>query len=268
MTRFYDLRKGEVDQFERHLVDKGNLSAEEVRAVLRNPDLAQTMVEALREQMAPPLFVSPEVQLANVRQWNDARDWGFTEADFPSVPDGLSLAGALEVLVLAVYLPSKGTGRNHVPSHVRTAQALWDIARHRQPNSWQWDSLHLDADHLRLLEGIEPSHEPGIRWVMVDLGAHWNGQDGIRPCDVRSKDSAHAEVLAAAAHFPDWVQAMNGTDVPYVWLPGYQVTLPGEVAWTEVPVLYWNSVISLVYLSAGWADSRYWSYAIPVRREL
>ena len=83
------------------------------------------------------------------------------------------------------------------------------------------------------------------------------------------KDSVHAEALAAAAHFPDWVQAMDGERVPYVWMPGYQVTFPGYEAWRYLPYLYWYSVSREVELGADWDGYRSCSWACPVvvRRE-
>ena len=87
--------------------------------------------------------------------------------------------------------------------------------------------------------------------------------------DVRGKDSVHAEALAAAAHFPDWVQAMDGERVPYVWMPGYQVTIPGGEAWRDVPYLDWNAADRGVGLSAEldvYRDQE-WACPVLVRRE-
>ena len=82
--------------------------------------------------------------------------------------------------------------------------------------------------------------------------------------DVRGADSVHAEILAAAAHFPNWVQAMDGEHVPYVWMPGYQVTIPGYEAWRRLPYLSWDSVSREVSLSASWDDDRGYGWACPV----
>ena len=212
-------------------------------------------------------YVSPQEQVNNVDRWNIERNWGFADSDFPEhIPD-FTPSQLLEVLVLAVYLPSAELGRvKDLPGYIRTAGELWQIAREGQPNWWQWDELKLDAEHLRLLP--ELTHRPGIRWVALDLGAHWNARDGVRPRDVRASNSAHAEILAAAAHFPQWIQTMDGSAVPYVWLAGYQVTIPGGGAWTDVPILSWDGHDREVYLSADWDDDRSWGYAVPVVREL
>ena len=53
--------------------------------------------------------------------------------------------------------------------------------------------------------------------MTVDLGAHFEPGRFISANRVRSHDSAHAEVLAAAAHFPRWIRAMD----VYIWLSGY-----------------------------------------------
>lgn len=217
----------------------------------------------LYQAFSPPLswFVSPEVQLANVRRWNEEQGWGFADGDFPAQIPDFTPSSPLEVMVLAVYLPDTGRGKRHVPGYVRTANELWQIARDLQPNWRQWDNLHLEAEHLQLLKSIEDTHVPGICWTAVDLGANWDKQEVVRPCDVRGNDSAHAEVLAAAAHFPNWIQAMDGTNVPYVWLAGYQV-------WTHVPILYWNGSRSEVNLGISLGGNHDRSFGVPVRREL
>ncbi len=254
----------QIHQLEKQLLD-GNVQPLEVRKPLQ--DILEHKFDRIWTQQLF-WYVSPAEQLANVRRWNEERSWGFSDSDFPNdIPDFMP-SQPLEVLVLSVYLPDQGNGRNQVPGYIRTADELWQIVRSRQPNWWQWDALHLDAEHLRLLPGTEDSHTPGIRWALLDLGAHWNAKDGVRPRDVRGADSAHAEILAAAAHFPDWVQAMDGEKVPYVWLPGYQVTIPGYDAWTNVPILYWYRRHRKVGLGASWDDDHYWYYALPVRREL
>lgn len=268
MTRLHDVTVGKFDQFKRVLAE-ADLDGELVDAVLRQPKLADGMVVWLREQLNPPapdlseLFVSLEVQLANVRNWNQMRGWGFTDADFDSIDLTPVEHTGLVVDVIAVYLPDQGK----TSGIQRTFEELWDIASSIQPGKWRYESLKSDKKHLRLLDGIE--HVPGIRRVTIDLGANWDPQEGIRPMDVRGPDSVHAEALAAAAHFPDWVQAMDGERVPYVWMPGYQATIPGDGAGRSVPCLGWDQFDREVRLYASWGDYRhyYWSCPVVVRRE-
>ncbi len=42
------------------------------------------------------------------------------------------------------------------------------------------------------------------------------------------KKSPHAGILAAAAHHPTWVKAMDGQTVPYVWAAGYECGNPAS----------------------------------------
>jgi hypothetical protein len=100
------------------------------------------------------------------------------------------------------------------------AEQLDNVRRwNREPNSWALDWYRDRWQHspkpVRLLDCL--THRPGVRRVTVDLGAHWTFGRYIRPIRVRGKDSAHAEVLAAAAHFPRWLRSMDGQSVPYTW---------------------------------------------------
>lgn len=268
MASLHDVTVGQDIEFKRVLA-KAGMDFDMVETIIRKPQLADGMVGWLREQLTPPvpdlskLFVSLEVQLANVRNWNQMRGWGFTDADFDAVDLTPGDHSGLVVDVIVVYLPDQGK----TSGIQRTFEELWDIASSIQPGKWRYDSLKSDKKHLRLLDGIE--HTPGIRRVTLDLGANWDTTNGIRPIDVRGTDSVHAEVLAAAAHFPDWIQAMDGERVPYVWMPGYQVTIPGHEAWRGLPYLYWGSAGRKVGLCADWDGYPGYGWACPVvvRRE-
>jgi hypothetical protein len=267
MTRLHDVTVGKFDQFKRNLAEAG-LDSELVDAVLRRPKLADGMVSWLRQHLNSPafpdrseLFVSLEGQIANVRRWNEERVWGFTDDEFNAIDLTPVRHSGLVVDVVAVYLPDRDT----VSGVQRTFEELWTVAAQRQPNACRWDELKSDTEHLRLLDGIE--HRPGIRRVTIDLGANWDPQNGIRPMDVRGKDSVHAEVLAAAAHFPKWIQAMEDEGSPYVWMPGYQATIPGDEGWPGVPCLYWDSTTRQVELGTTYESAPYYHWACPVRRE-
>jgi len=186
---------------------------------------------------APPgdLFVSIAEQVENAQRWNTERGWGFGPGDFESIDlTPVDHPDPLVVDVIAIYLPGDG----ELDPVRRTADELWAVATDRYPSSWCWDEKCWDLNligrkHVRLLYGIE--HRPGIRRVTLDLGIHWDPVYPTRSIDVRSRNSAHAELLAAAAHFPNWVRAMDGTTVPYVQVSGYQVTLVEHESWRRLP---------------------------------
>jgi hypothetical protein len=216
-----------------------------------------------REPPPEKIFTSLETQLANVRRWNEEREWGFTAGELAAVD--LTPARHTDPLVVDVivpYLPSDRT----MDGVRRTCHELWTLAEREQPFTWAWD--HRRADYpkpVRLLAGIE--HTPGVRRVTLDLGAHWLPGRYLRPMRVRGRDSAHAEVLAAAAHFPDWVRAMDGRSVPYIWLSGYQVTIPERSIDVHLPVLAWVRHRRQMSLTAYFADHAHSGFASPVRIE-
>jgi hypothetical protein len=212
----------------------------------------------------PPehMFTSLPEQLSDIRQWNEERGWGFTAADFHAV-DLSPRAGNLDELVvdvIAVYLPEAG-GLDGVR---RTCHEMWTLAAQQQPHAWSWDwyTDKWEQHHkpVRLIDGIV--HRPGIRRVTVDLAAHVVPGRHIRPSQVRGPHSAHAEVLAAAAHFPRWVRAMDGKTVPYAWLCGYQVLVRDRPA-PRMPALSWSRLRRTVSLTAGWSEHAYGGWSAP-----
>lgn len=216
--------------------------------------------------LTPPgrLFTSLPEQLGNVRQWNEERRWGLRADDFQSVDlTPRAGAGPLVVDIIAVYLRDTA----ELNGVRRTCHELWTLATEQQPHSWAWDWYSDKWEHkpkpVCLADGIV--HRPGIRRVTVDLGAHFNPEQYVRASRLRSPDSAHAEVLAAAAHFPRWVRAMDGKTIPYAWLAGYQVLIRGHPNPARLPALSWSRLRRTVSLTAGWAEHAHSGWAAPIR---
>ncbi len=229
-------------------VSNGRVAAREARIAARPPEV-----------MFAPL---PE-QLANIRRWNAERGWGLTAGDLHAV-DLTPRAGndPLVVDLIAVYLRD-GPEMSAVP---RTCHELWTVAAAQQPRSWSWD-WHGDRWERRpkpvqLITGLV--HRPGIRRVTVDLAAHFEPGRYVRPSTLRSLDSAHAETLAAAAHFPRWIRAMDGKDVPYAWLSGYELLIRGRPTPWRLPALSWSNFRHTMSLTAAWANHSYSGWASPV----
>lgn len=222
-------------------------------AVMTGDEVAAAVTQV---RPVPPeeMFVSLAEQLDNVRRWNDEQAWGFG----PEAFEGIDLAPSnhedpLVADVIAVYLP----GGEDLDGVRRTCHELWGVVADQHPNAWCWDEKCWDKNligikQVRILYGIV--HRPGIRRVTLDLGAHWQPLKPVRSIDIRSTNSAHAEVLAAAAHFPRWLRAMDGATVPYAMLSGYQVTLVEEESWRRLPCLSWNESRATVSLTAHWGD--------------
>jgi hypothetical protein len=209
------------------------------------------------------MFAPLAEQLDNVRRWNRERHWGLPDAELDLVDLVPSEhADPLVTDVVAVYLAGDG----HLDGVRRTCHELWTLAAEQMPNSWSWDWYRDKWQHnpkpVRLLDGL--THRPGVRRVTVDLGAHWTYGRYIRPIRVRGKDSAHAEILAAAAHFPRWLRSMDGQSVPFTWLPGYQITIPERATYRHMPAMSWTGWRHTLSLTADHADHAHTGWSCPV----
>jgi hypothetical protein len=232
-------------------MDNGQLSAREAKLAATPPD---------------KIFVSLRAQLDNVREWNERRRWGLGADDLDSVDLIPSAASAAEnkplvVDVIAVYLG----GNDELNGVRRTCHELWTVAAEHQPHTWcwdwYWDKWKDRPKPVRLRDGIV--HRPGVRRVTVDLAAHFKPGHYLRPGSVRGPDSAHAEVLAAAAHFPRWVWAMDGKTIPYTWAAGYEVMIRERPSPERLPALSWSAFRHTMSLTAGWADHAHIGWAVP-----
>jgi hypothetical protein len=222
-----------------------------------------TTREAKRAATPPDeIFVSLRTQLDNIREWNEERRWGLSPDDL----DALDLTPPPEnkpliVDLIAVYL----SGDAELNGVRRTCHELWTVAAEQQRHTWcwdwYWDKWKNRPKPVRLANGI--IHRPGVRRVTVDLGAHFEPGRYLSPSEVRSPYSAHAEVLAAAAHFPRWIRAMDGTTVPYTWLSGYEVMIRERPSTERLPALSWVEYRQSMSLTADWADHAHSGWASP-----
>ena len=229
-------------------MDNGQLTAHEAR-------LVGTL-------LLDRMFVSLPQQLDNVRRWNEERRWGFSATDLDSVDlTPTTESKSLVVDLIAVYLE----GNAQLNGVRRTCHELWTLAAEWHPHVWCWDwysdKWEDSPKPVRLREGI--AHRPGIRRVTVDLGAHFEPDRYLRPSRAHGPESAHAEVLAVAAHFPRWIRAMDGKTVPYAWLSGYEVMIRERPSPERIPALSWSGLRRTVSLTAGWTNHAHSGWASP-----
>jgi hypothetical protein len=245
---------------------------EKLQKLLGDDKLMQWWLEKLGEypgfQLANDLFTPIEAQIARIRELNLERGWGFMDEDFeeaeqsaPAWPDDKLVA-----VTLVPYLP----GADDMSGIERTFQQLWQAAATAQDASFRWDGYDkAGPDVLRLLKGIKhpAKDKPVLRWEVIDLGCNRNR----KPVDVRNPEtSPHAGIFASAALHPEWIKAMDGKNVPYVWAPGYQVHISGENPWQGVPLMGFDRRDRKVELYYSWCVLYIsdWAVASLVRESL
>lgn len=200
------------------------------------------------------LFETIIDQVRIVGELNNRLGWGFTLNDFLTLPLPMHQPApgehGLSTLVLVPYLDTVQ----------ETFDGLWKAIQSRHTNTYRWEQSKSDPDNLRLLEGITHFGKC-LQWEAIDLGANWDQENGIAPRDVRNTQSPHAGVLAAAALHTKWVEAMDGTTVPYVWLPGYQCNV--NARWSAVPWLHFLQFLRQVQLCHDGGGNHSQNFAVP-----
>jgi hypothetical protein len=249
-----------------------------IRVELSVQATRQAMIHSHRQRprLIHGRFTPQETQLANVRRWNAERHWGIPEDWFTTLGPAPTWPtdSKLSCVVLEVALPDQPEQKDAegnvvtpaIPGMIRTVRELWDITSHQHPKAEKLNQFHLDAEHLELLDGV--TYEPDLRWRVLDLGANWDRAGGIRPVDVRTPlTSPNVDGFAALAHHPQFVRRMNGTTIPFLWISGFMVSIPGGGPLRCVPLAYFIRDARQVGLLARGDGFRNPSYAVPVRRE-
>jgi hypothetical protein len=204
------------------------------------------------------LFTPIPAQIARIRKLNAERGWGFTDEDFtvversaPEWPDGKLIA-----VTLVPYLPET----NGMGGVERTFHEFWQVAVSFQQTGHRWDEDCNCPYRQRLHEGFEhpAKDKPVLRWEVIDLGHYRNRT----PVEIMYTDIIpSAGVLIAAALHPEWVKAMDGDKIPYVWMPGYEVSFSDGDKWPNTLVLHYDQNDRSIKLSCFSKNSL--GYSVP-----
>ncbi len=211
------------------------------------------------------IWTSPEEQLMRMHELSLERGWGLPDAWFSKAERSIPAwpEATLVPVTLVPYLPNEAlaTGKRKKPmtGAVRTFHELWDAASSVHAGRWLWESFkNTTPSKVMLLPGIR--HMPGLRWEIINLG----GQRNERPAEVRHPErSPHAGILAAAMLHPEWVRHMDGEVIPYVWLPGYVVSVPRERPKQSTPFLRFDGKEGEIELSCSQSSHHDADLAVP-----
>lgn len=119
-----------------------------------------------------------------------------------------------------------------IDSTARTFDELSGVMG-RNPHLRRFPELRSDPEYLRLAGGAD--HPPGLRVETVRLR-----RETPKTTVGSVRRGAAAEVLSLLALAPEWC-AEHLVSYSYLWLPGYQVCLPGHPireAWSYAPVVH------------------------------
>lgn len=262
MASLYEITKGEDVELYRVLSQAG-ADAELARSIIRRPELATMMISAVRELLAPSMFSTPQEVFDRFVGYANEQNWPFFGTDqIEELHQRMPISHTSSIdrlLALDIWL-------GDLPN---TFQALAGWIAHEQSKVgngfWRWDKLKFDSEHLRLLNPDRYGDKPSVHWVELDMTAN----RGTRPKDVRNPEkSAGLQVMSAFAAHPNYPPTIDYDKTPGAWAAGIQVTIPGEGAWADVPILGWGSGGREVDLGAGWDGRRHGGCAVPVVREL
>jgi hypothetical protein len=187
-------------------------------------------------QLREGMFASMKLQVENVRRWNKAYNWGFTDDElcaadtsmiqFSEETMGKSWGKCLLTKTLVPYLDTP----------FRTFQALTKVMEDEHwTHSEGFDFYKLSEERFRI-SGVQ--HQPGLRWEMIDLpgGENWEGggDNQYQPFSLPPVDQRpNAGILAEAAHSPFWARQLSSFfGVPGVVLTGYEIQVAlNEKSW-------------------------------------
>lgn len=226
------------------------------------PDVMLTVLKDAPSPLVHWLFMPVDRQAARWREWlpqfrevhdvtvsDEAFNTFITNNPAPAWPDN-------RLTTVALTLRS--------PSAAKEFQLYWPLIVAQQEKSWKRDEFFFDGGHVRWLAGSENTNKDWhFEWQVINLGANRNTSSETVRQAYGDKLQPNVGILAAAALHPEWIKSMDGQDIPYVDLPGYEVSVPGLQSWRHVPYLGFHRDSRRVRLYAHRCGSTDPEWSVP-----
>jgi len=185
------------------------------------------------------MFPSPIQQLKTFRTRNKTRKWKFNKHNLECLfPMPEPSKEWLQPIILDVSLDNPWQTFDQACDCIgseTTAKGDWQFQRHEDFTSSYNIGLRQSVEHTR-----------GVRWVKLDLNANRNKKvSSVIGPETKYAGSA---ILWAMSYAPQWLEMMDGMDIPYISLPGY--ITPKKRVPTVIKV-----GITQIYLQPSWEDA-------------
>ena len=272
MARLATLKKGDWEAFERHLSAEG-LTAEDVLKLNDNPDVIGLMLAAVRQHPAFRLIHGRFTPLADklevVKTWPDINPADVDTA-FALATENGTIAGYNAEVGKNVHLDAV------VTCYRESLPATLLYGRDRMKDTWgdkysEWTEAYaqgVDEKRVQAIPGAKPFVPNRVVIEVVDFGANWNKRDGTKLKDVQKAQAgqlADFAVLFNASQSPEWVQQMDGTNVPHAIMAALLLSVPEYGAQSHSPFVWRNG--GRAKLSGSHVGFRFSEGAMPVFRE-
>ena len=272
MASLFDLTVGEDLAF-KNLLKKYGVTDTDMRKVNRTPSVLEAMVATMRQHPAfrlihvrfPPLADKLEV----VKTWPDINPADVDTA-FALATENGTIAGYNAEVGKNVHLDAV------VTCYRESLPATLLYGRDRMKDTWgdkysEWTEAYaqgVDEKRVQAIPGAKPFVPNRVVIEVVDFGANWNKRDGTKLKDVQKAQAgqlADFAVLFNASQSPEWVQQMDGTNVPHAIMAALLLSVPEYDAQSYSPHVWHDG--DGARLDGDRVGDRFSGGAMPVFRE-
>jgi hypothetical protein len=233
-------------------IGDGSLVASDVRNALREI-IGTTTPRA--SALARDRFTLPEAQIANLRLWNELLDKVWTNEQLDRLASEVPKFDDHEPLIPLTLCWTLDSLSSSIDAKIEVMRHVYGVNRVYVTNKFNPDSKH-----TRIVSG-GPTFKPNrLWWQLIDLGAN----RFKAPNQVPVATAAGCEVFDVICQHPVYVGQQDGSETPYLDLPGLTVKVRG-LGGPETPDATGGA--GGVAVHVNWEGSVYPDHAEPVREE-
>lgn len=208
------------------------------------------------EVLARDRFTLPEAQIENLRRWSQLIDSTWTNDQFDRLAADIPTFDDAELLIPLTLCWTLNTLASSIDAKIQVMRHVYGRDRVVVTSKFNPDSKH-----TRIVSGGPTFEGNRLWWQLIDLGAN----RFKAPNQVPAATAAGCEVFDVICQHPIYVGQQDGSETPYLDVPGLSVKVRG-VSGPETPDAV-GGPAGGVAVHVNWEGSVYPDHAEPVREE-
>ena len=244
--------KGQCDEIYQGLA-RGVLDWSDVRralqAIIDTAPTIQSSAEPIGDR-----FTLPEMQVANLRDWNGKFELNFSERQLDLMLEEVPPFSKSAPLCPLTLCWTLGTLTSTIDAKLEIIRLVYGTKKVSVTRDFK-----TDAKHTTLIRGAPPFDANRIWWQLIDVGANRRKAPNQVPAD----KAAGYEIFDVVCQHPIYMGEQDGSFTPFLDLPGLSVKVRGMPG-PDTPDAVGDAE-GQVAVRVRWEGGVYPDHAEPVR---
>jgi hypothetical protein len=210
----------------------------------------------LNSELIPDRFTSPKVQIENLRTWSHLLESSWTDDVLERLASDVPEFDEDQPLIPLTLCWTFSTLAASIDAKIDVMRLVYGRDR-----VYVTRKFNPDSKHTSIISGAPPFEPDRLWWQLIDLGAN----RFKAPNQVPAATAAGCEIFDVICQHPIYVGQQDGSETPYLDLPGLSVKVRGFTG-PDTPDTT-GGPNGRIAVHVNWEGAVHPDHAEPVRRD-